>query len=52
MSDLPEKKPVVSEGATRVISVAFAIVIIGGVFAAMSMLVVWGLIWMFELLFG
>ena len=47
-----EKAPLLSERAMRGLADYFAFVIVGGFLAATTMLVVWGLVWLFELLFG
>jgi capsular polysaccharide biosynthesis protein len=47
-----EKAPApISPRASRAIAVAFALLIVGAIFIALSMLVVWGLVWLGNLLF-
>lgn len=52
MSQENEKEPAISPRVTKGIAAALALVIAGGFAIALTMLVVWGLVSLYGLLFG
>ena len=48
----PEKEPAVSDKTARAVARGFAFVIVGAVFAALVMVLGWGLVALWGLLFG
>ena len=48
----PEKDPAISPRTSKIIAGAFAVLIVGGLFVALAMLIGWGLVALYGLLFG
>lgn len=47
-----ERTPAISERTSRLIAGAFAFVLVAALFAALVMLLGWGLLWLWDALFG